>query len=130
MRAVGEIFIVGVSYGAGEYTHHELSSLLIPAGSAGSESCGHSAVYCFIRNRSIVQEELNLALDLSLMIGNPKVYLHLGLVFCEGSFLHCEQSPLWDKAKAEDELHTVITVFLDPGPPPDSGSRCKRFASV
>lgn len=37
------------------------------------------------------------------MIGNPKVYLHLGFVFCEGSFLHCEQDPLWDNTKAEDE---------------------------
>lgn len=53
------------------------------------------------------------------MIGNPKIYLHLGFLSCEGSFLHCEQGPLWDKTKAEDEPNTVITAFVDPGPSPD-----------
>lgn len=58
-----------------------------------------------------------MALGLSFMVGNPKVYLHLGLVFCGGSFLHCEQGPLWDKAKAEDELsqHFWIQVLSQTG---------------
>lgn len=58
-----------------------------------ADRCGHGAIYCFIINRSIVQVELNLALDLSLMIGNPKVCLHLDLV--AQCFLWGVISTLW-----------------------------------
>lgn len=60
---MGEFFVVGVRNGAGEYTPHGPGS--IPAGSAGLESSQMWAQcsLLFIRNRSIIQQELNLALD-------------------------------------------------------------------
>lgn len=82
MRAVEEIFIVGVSYGGWgihtPWTEFASNSYWF---CRLRELTDVGTVYCLLL--SIVQEELNLALDLSL-IGNPKVYLHLGLVFCEG----------------------------------------------